>query len=86
MSADTGPIGGDLSHEFVILAETGESQIYADKDVFEIDINKYNFDDLSLEKMRKDFTNIYAVTDEKYKEEEFNKLVKKRKSNKNKRH
>ena len=31
MAADTGPIGGDLSHEFVILAETGESQIYADK-------------------------------------------------------
>ena len=31
MSADTGPIGGDLSHEFIILAETGESKIYADK-------------------------------------------------------
>ena len=45
MSADTGPIGGDLSHEFVILAETGESDIYADKNIFEIDINKYKFDD-----------------------------------------
>ena len=40
MSADTGPIGGDLSHEFIILAETGESQIYADKRIFEIDIKQ----------------------------------------------
>ena len=77
MAADTGPIGGDLSHEFVILAETGESQIYADKNIFEISLNKYSFDDQSLKKMREDFNNIYAVTDEKFREEEFNKQVKK---------
>ena len=41
MAADTGPIGGDLSHEFIILADTGESEIYADKKIFEIDLNKY---------------------------------------------
>tara|TARA_B100000886_G_scaffold335662_1_gene293098 strand:+ start:1854 stop:3167 length:1314 start_codon:yes stop_codon:yes gene_type:complete len=76
MAADTGPIGGDLSHEFVILAETGESQIYANKDIFEINLNNYFFDDQSLEKMREDFSKIYAVTDEKYKEEEFNNKVK----------
>ena len=75
MAADTGPIGGDLSHEFVILAETGESQIYADKNILKIDLNQYNRSDESLQKMRKDFSNIYAVTDEKYKEEEFNKKV-----------
>ena len=34
MAADTGPIGGNLSHEFIILAETGESKIYTDKDIF----------------------------------------------------
>ena len=34
MKAETGPIGGDLSHEFIILADTGESQIYADKRIF----------------------------------------------------
>ena len=77
MSADTGPIGGDLSHEFVILAETGESDIYADKDIFEIDLDRYKFEDASLKKMREDFTRIYAVTDEKYKKEDFNKFVKK---------
>ena len=52
MAADTGPIGGDLSHEFVILAETGESDIYADKNIFEINPNQYKFDDLHLKKMR----------------------------------
>ena len=35
MRADTGPIGGDLSHEFIILAETGESQVYCHKDLIE---------------------------------------------------
>ena len=60
MAADTGPIGGDLSHEFVILAETGESKIYADKKIFEIDPTQYNFDDSSLQKIREEFTKIYA--------------------------
>tara|TARA_B110000046_G_scaffold154047_1_gene163813 strand:+ start:778 stop:2094 length:1317 start_codon:yes stop_codon:yes gene_type:complete len=77
MAADTGPIGGDLSHEFIILAETGESQIYADKKIFEIDLNKYDFSDKSFQKMREDFSSIYAVTDEKFKEEDFSKRVKK---------
>ncbi|MEC7143384.1 MAG: proline--tRNA ligase [Pseudomonadota bacterium] len=77
MAADTGPIGGDLSHEFVILAETGESKIYADKKIFDIDLGKYKFDDNSLKKMREDFTKIYAVTDEKFNEEDFNKKVRK---------
>ncbi len=75
MAAETGPIGGDLSHEFIILAETGESQIYADKKIFEIDLNKYEFKDSSLSQMRKDFTDIYAVTDEKFNERKFNDEV-----------
>ena len=78
MAADTGPIGGDLSHEFIILAETGESQIYADKKIFEIDLNKYEFEDSSLAQMRKDFTDVYAVTDEKYNEKKFNESVDKK--------
>jgi prolyl-tRNA synthetase len=78
MAADTGPIGGDLSHEFIILAETGESQIYADKRIFEINLDKYDFSDTSLNKMRKDFTDIYAATDEKYDEKKFNTEVNKK--------
>ncbi len=77
MAADTGPIGGDLSHEFIILADTGESQIYADKKIFEIDLKKYTFTDQSLKKMREDFSSIYAATDDKFDENVFNKKVKK---------
>jgi len=77
MAADTGPIGGDLSHEFIILADTGESEIYADKKIFEIDLNKYTGTEESLKKMREDYTSIYSVTDDKFDEKEFNKNVKK---------
>ena len=77
MAADTGPIGGDLSHEFIILAETGESKIYADKKIFDVNLESYNFSDDSLEKMRKDFSSIYAVTDEKFNKGEFDKKVSK---------
>ena len=77
MSADTGPIGGDLSHEFIILAETGESEIYADKRIFNIDLKKYNFTNSSLQKMREEFSSIYAVTDEKYNAKDFDKNVSK---------
>ena len=75
MAADTGPIGGDLSHEFIILAETGESQIFADKRIFEINLDKYDSTDESLSEMRKDFTDIYAATDEKFDEKKFNSEV-----------
>ena len=78
MAADTGPIGGDLSHEFVILAETGESQIYTDKRIFEINLSQYDFSEVSLSKMRADFTNFYAVTDEKFDEKKFDENVDKK--------
>jgi prolyl-tRNA synthetase len=77
MAADTGPIGGDLSHEFIILAETGESNVYMDKSIFDIELNNYNFESKSLEKMRNDFSSFYAVTDEKFDKENFEKNVKK---------
>ena len=77
MAADTGPIGGDLSHEFIILAETGESKIYADNNIFKIDIDNYKFDNKSLEKMINDYSSVYAVTDDKFKKDEFDKKVEK---------
>ena len=40
MAADTGPIGGELSHEFIVLADTGESNVYADKSIFDINTDK----------------------------------------------
>ena len=75
MKADTGPIGGNLSHEFVILAETGESKIYADKRIFEIDTDSFTLGDSSLKKMRDKFETYYAVTDDKFNKENFEKKV-----------
>ena len=77
MKADTGPIGGDLSHEFIILADTGESKIFADKRIFDVPIDEYKNNESSLKKMRNDFSKFYAVTDDKFKTEDFNKNVKK---------
>jgi len=77
MAADTGPIGGDLSHEFIILADTGESKIYSDKRIFDIDISKNNDADDSIKKLREKYDAFYAVTDNKFKKEDFEKKVKK---------
>jgi len=77
MAADTGPIGGDLSHEFVILADTGESKIYSDKRIFDIDISKHNNTDNSIKQLREKYDAFYAVTDNKFKKEDFEKKVKK---------
>jgi prolyl-tRNA synthetase len=77
MAADTGPIGGDLSHEFVILAETGESKIYSDKRIFDLDIGKHNGEDNSINNLRKKYDEFYAVTDNKFKKADFEKKVKK---------
>ena len=77
MKAETGPIGGDLSHEFIILADTGESKIFADKRIFDVSLNEYQNNEKSLIKMRNDFSKFYAVTDDKYKSSDFDKNVKK---------
>ena len=58
MAADTGPIGGNISHEFIILADTGESKIFTDKRIFEVDSSKTLIDKNSLANLRKDFENI----------------------------
>jgi len=77
MAADTGPIGGDLSHEFVILAETGESKIYSDKRIFDLDISKHNGEDNSIKALREKYDEFYAVTDNKFQKADFEKRVKK---------
>ena len=75
MAADTGPIGGSLSHEFVILAETGESKIFTDKRVFDLSIDNAKLEKKSLENMRKEYEQYYSVTDEKFDKDEFEKKV-----------
>ena len=75
MAADTGPIGGNLSHEFIILADTGESKIYTDKRIFEVDSTETIIDKNSLAQLRKDFEKYYSVTDEKFNKSEFENNV-----------
>ena len=72
MAADTGPIGGDLSHEFIILAETGESAVFCDKVLVEMDIPGEEVDyDSDLAPLVKAWTAPYAATDEKHDAERF---------------
>ena len=75
MAADTGPIGGNLSHEFIILAETGESKIFTDKRIFEVDSSGSKLEKKSLEDLRNKFEKFYSVTDEKFDKEEFETKV-----------
>tara|TARA_Y100000741_G_scaffold8069_1_gene6742 strand:+ start:771 stop:2105 length:1335 start_codon:yes stop_codon:yes gene_type:complete len=75
MAADTGPIGGNLSHEFVILAETGESKIYTDKRIFDVNSDGTELEKKSLDNLRKKYEQFYSVTDEKFDKEEFVKKV-----------
>ena len=75
MAADTGPIGGNLSHEFIILAETGESNIFADKRIFEVKNENIPIERDSLKKLRKKFEEYYAVTDDKYNDQDFKSKV-----------
>ncbi len=75
MAADTGPIGGNLSHEFIILAETGESKIYTDKRIFDLNSEGTKLEKKSLEDLRKKYEQFYSVTDEKFDKSEFEKKI-----------
>ncbi len=67
MQADSGPIGGDLSHEFVILADTGESAVYCHRALLEHDVLGTDVDyDADLEPIVAMWTKHYAVTDDKH--------------------
>jgi prolyl-tRNA synthetase len=67
MRADTGPIGGDLSHEFIILAETGESQVYCHRDYLGLTVPGEDVDfsnDAAMSDIVTTWTTPYAATDE----------------------
>ncbi len=69
MRADTGPIGGDLSHEFHILAPTGESGVFYDKAFETIDLGNdtYSYENQAdLDAFFDHMTSLYAATDEKH--------------------
>ena len=65
MKADTGPIGGDLSHEFIILADTGESQVYCHRNFLEFGEGELErVEAAQLENQVSKWTSLYAATDE----------------------
>ncbi|MBX4335780.1 proline--tRNA ligase [Bartonella raoultii] len=79
MRADTGPIGGELSHEFIILAETGESAIFCDKQFLELTVpdSSIDFSDKAkLANIVKEWTSFYAATEEMHNEEEWAQVSK----------
>lgn len=76
MRADTGPIGGDLSHEFIVLADTGESAVFCDKRLIDLEIPGKDTDfDADLQPVFDQFTAHYAATDEMHDVETFEAKV-----------
>ena len=74
MRAETGPIGGDLSHEFIILAETGESEVFCHKDYLDMAVpgDDVDFDDVAgLQPIVDQWTSLYAATDEMHEPDTF---------------
>ncbi|MEO9650684.1 MAG: proline--tRNA ligase [Roseobacter sp.] len=81
MRADSGPIGGDNTHEFLVLAETGESEVFYDSAVTELTFGDRDIDYGSTEQCQsimEEFTNLYARTDETHDEQLFDAVPKDR--------
>jgi prolyl-tRNA synthetase len=78
MVAESGPIGGSLSHEFIILASTGESEVYCHRDYLDFPVPgaDVSFDDTSaLQGIVDKWTSLYAATSEKHDAAAFAKLA-----------
>ena len=76
MEAESGPIGGKLSHEFIILADTGESAVYCHRDFIDYDVLGQGIDyESDLEPIFGQWTRLYARTDDKHDQAAFEKEV-----------
>ena len=77
MRADSGPIGGDDTHEFLVLAETGESEVFYDSQITDLKFGDREVDYDSVEQCQavlEEFTSRYARTDETHDEALFNDI------------
>ena len=77
MRADGGPIGGDYTHEFLVLAETGESEVFYDSAVTDLTFGdrEIDYDDKAqCQAILEEFTSKYARTDETHDEALFNEI------------
>ncbi len=76
MRAETGPIGGDLSHEFIILADTGESGVYCNKDVLDLPVPGDDIDyNSDLTSIIQQWTTLYAATEDVHDPQRFEREV-----------
>ena len=76
MEAESGPIGGDMSHEFLILADTGESQVFCHRDFIDFDPVAEDVDyDADLTPIVSRWTSLYAATDDRHDAERFAREV-----------
>ena len=78
MQADPGPIGGDLSHEFIILADTGESAVFCDNALLDVPAPGLDFDfdnEAALKAEMEKRTQYYAATEEKHDETAFEAIA-----------
>ena len=66
MKADSGPIGGDLSHEFIVLADTGESAVFCHKALLEKPAPENVDYEKNLQPIIDEWTSLYAATDDKH--------------------
>ena len=81
MRADSGPIGGDYTHEFLVLAETGESEVFYDSEITDLKFGDREIDYDSHEQCQavlEEFTSRYARTDETHDEAVFNEVPEER--------
>ena len=81
MRADSGPIGGDYTHEFLVLADTGESEVFYDSEITDLKFGEreIDFDDkAACQSVMEEFTTRYARTDETHDEAAFNELPEER--------
>ena len=76
MAAETGPIGGDLSHEFIIISQTGESDIYFDSKLLEQEneLQSINYSE-DLSGLVNSYKSLYAVSDDKFNQDNFDNNV-----------
>ncbi len=77
MEAETGPIGGNLSHEFIILADTGETEIFCHRDLIEFDIlgSGVDYENDDLQPIVDSWTKVYARTEDMHEAEVFEREV-----------
>ena len=81
MRADSGPIGGDDTHEFLVLADTGESEVFYDSAVTDLTFGDRAIDYDSIDEcagIMREFTEKYARTDETHDEAKFNEIPEER--------